>query len=77
MKCNKKIKDAFHTIESFKKHGFKQVSTWMGVIIFICVFNNDLLMLVHRILISENLAEKLATGLAGFVLVWFNKLGKK
>jgi uncharacterized membrane protein len=73
----KKVLRAFHSSESFKKHGFKQISTWAGVLIFICVFDNDLLVLVHNVLTDANLAEKLGTGLAGLALVWFNKLEKK
>jgi len=77
MKCKPKFRCMFHTIESFKKHGLKQISTWSGIAIFIFLFEDDLMGLVHNILRSANLAEKLATGLAGFVLVSFNKLGKK
>jgi hypothetical protein len=77
MKHNQKFKGIFHTVESFKKYGFKQLSTWAGIAIFILLFEDDLMGLVHNILRSANLSEKLATGLAGFVLVSFNKLGKK
>ena len=73
IKC---IFGALHNTESFKKYGFKQISTWVGVLIFICVFDDDLLVLVHNVLTSANLSEKLATGLAGAILVLFNKWGK-
>lgn len=77
MKAVKKIKGAFHTCQSFKKCGLKQVSTWVGIIIFVCVFDNDLLALVHNVLNNANLSEKLATGLSGLALVWFNKMENK
>lgn len=62
-----------HSKESFKKTGLKQISTWVGIIIFVCVFDKDLLVLVHNVLTDANLAEKIAAGLGGFVLIMFNK----
>lgn len=75
MNLIKKTVKSFHTSKSFKKHGFKQISTWAGIFVFVCIFDNDLLVLVHNVLTSANLAEKLATGLAGLALVLFNKCG--
>ena len=66
-----------HSTESFKKYGLKQISTWIGVIVFICLFDNDLLTLVHNVLTDANLAEKIAAGLGGFVLIMFNKKESK
>lgn len=73
----KKALKAFHSTESFKKHGFKQISTWAGILVFICVFDNDLLVLVHNVLTDANLAEKIAGGLGGAILVLFNRIDKK
>lgn len=73
MSMFKKLMKCLHSKESFKKCGLKQVSTWIGVIVFVCLFDNDLLTLVHNVLTDANLAEKIATGLGGFVLIMFNK----
>lgn len=77
MNLIKKALKSLHTSQSFKKHGFKQISTWVGVFIFICIFDNDLLVLVHNVLTSANLTEKLTTGIAGAILVLFNKCENK
>lgn len=77
MNMLKKLLGCFHNIQSFKKCGLKQLSTWVGILIFICVFNDDILILVHNVLTDANLAEKIATGLGGFVLIMFNKKGRK
>jgi len=73
MNLLEKLLKCLHNKESFKNCGFKQISTWVGILIFICVFDNDLLVLVHNVLTDANLAEKIATGLGGFVLIMFNK----
>ena len=65
----KKLLEMFHNIESFKKMGVKQLTTWAGIFIFSLVFNNDLFVLVHNILTSDNLAEKIAAGLSGAILI--------
>ena len=77
MKIPIKIKGAFHTLQSFKKHGLKQVSTWLGIVVFTLMFGNDLITLVHNVLTDAALAEKLAAGLSAIILVWFNKMGSK
>ena len=73
----KKLLKSLHTAQSFKKHGLKQLSTWAGLIVFVCVFDTELLTLVHNVLNSANLAEKVATGLSSLVLIAFNKIEKK
>lgn len=77
MKAIKKIKRYFHTRESFKKVGLKQTSTWIGIIIFICVFHEDFFSLIHNILDNASLTEKLSAGLASLAITWFNKIEKK
>ncbi len=77
MSIFKKIMKYLHNKESFKRHGLKQISTWIGVIVFICLFDNDLLTLVHNVLTDANLSEKIAAGLGGFVLIMFNKKENK
>lgn len=73
MKVINKLLSCFHSRNSFKKCGLKQFSTWIGVIVFVCLFDKDLLTLVHNVLTDANLAEKIAAGLGGFVLIMFNK----
>lgn len=77
MKVIKKIRRAFHTRESFKKFGLKQTSTWVGIILFICVFHEDVFGLMHNILDNASLSEKLGAGLASVVITWFNKIDGK
>lgn len=77
MKVINKLLRCFHSKNSFKKYGLKQISTWLGIIVFVCLFDNDLLTLVHNVLTDANLAEKIATGLGGFVLIMFNKKENK
>lgn len=73
MQSVKNLLKQLHTIKSFSKHGWKQASTWLGILIFVCIFYNDVLILVHNVLTSETLSEKIAAGLAGAILILFNK----
>lgn len=77
MNLFKKALKAFHNTETFKKHGFRQVSTWVGIFIFICVFDKEFHVLVSNVLSDVSLAGKVATALSGLILMWFNKLEKK
>lgn len=72
----KNILKSFHDRKSFMKYGFKQVSTWVGIFIFICVFNKDLLTLVANVLTSDNLAQQIVVGLSGLIMVFFNRINK-
>ena len=71
MQLIKKLLNQFHNLESFKKHGFKQLSTWAGVLLFVLIFNDELFILVHNVLTSANLSEKLSAMFSGAILVMF------
>ena len=71
MQLIKKLLEQFHSIESFKKNGFKQLSTWAGVLLFILIFNDELFILVHNALTSASLTEKLSAMFSGAILVMF------
>ncbi len=70
----KNLLDCFHSKESFKRYGLKQASTWLGLVIFMCFFGKDVITLVHNILTDIDLASKIAGGLAGVIMVLFDKL---
>jgi hypothetical protein len=77
MKLIKKVKGYFHTCKSFKKCGLKQLSTWAGILIFVCVFNKDFVDLVNNVLTSDNLAQQVVVGLSGLIMVFFNRINKQ
>ncbi len=70
----KKCLKMLHTPKSFVKYAGKQTSTWIGLIIFIIVFRKDLFELVHNVLTSSMLSERIVTGLCGTILILFNKV---
>lgn len=72
----KNILKSFHSKRSFMKFGFKQLSTWIGALVFVCVFNKDLLALVTNVLTSDNLAQQIVVGLSGLIMVFFNRINK-
>lgn len=70
----KNLISCFHSKQSFMKYGLKQASTWLGIVIFICFFGKDLIALVHNVLTDIDLASKIAGGLAGVIMVFFDRL---
>jgi hypothetical protein len=66
-----------HSPKSFCQYGWKQLSTWVGIslliIFFICLFYQDLHTLIHNVLTSNSLSEKIITGLGGAGFIAFNK----
>jgi hypothetical protein len=70
-----------HTPKSFCQYGWKQLSTWIGLVLlamfFVCIFYQDLHTLVHNVLTSNSLSEKIITGLGGAVFIAFNRFNGK
>lgn len=66
-----------HTPRTFFKFGLKQKTTWIGLIGFICFFYKDIHTLVHNILTSAALVQKIITGLGFLSLVLFNRYKNK
>lgn len=73
MQILKKYLAILHTPNSFIQYGFKQVSTWLGIALFIAVFYQDIHTLIHNVLTSSMLSEKIISGLCGIILILFNR----
>jgi len=71
----------FHDLNSFIKEGWKQPSTWLGIIIlFGWIYNKEIDKLIIEVLTSSQLITYCVNGvatLAGALLIYFNKQNKK
>jgi hypothetical protein len=73
-----KIKDFFHTPNTFLNNGIHERSTWIaiGLLIFGFMFKNDIYILIHNCLDNSRTTDLLITSLPviiSFILAWIKE----
>jgi len=76
------MNEYFHNLESFIKHGLKEWSTWVGiaVLLFGAVYYKEINQLIHNVLTSQLMADKIIDGLAilaGFLFIIYKEKNNK